>query len=786
VARFAALSLLVALVVVGQSAPGAAAKKHGRATKHGVRAKVVRKTLKIAGSRRGDTVALRLRRGKRKTLLVDVRNDGSADFKFDRKAFKRISILAGAGDDSIEIDDANGVFTDSELTSIDGGRGNDNLRGGAGAETIDGGPDADTVDGGGGIDRVGLGDGDDVFRSGPGDGSDVVEGEAGGDRLVIDGSEAPESFELSANGARLRASRDEEGAAIDANGVEAVDLNPLGAADRIVIAPLAGTSVGKVNVDLALTLGGASTDGLADSLVVQGGGGDNTLTVAGGASGVNVAGVVPSVSILHPEASDELTVSGQGGADAIGASSLAADVVALALDGGPQADTLTGSPGRDLVDGGTEDDVASLGEGDDIFRSSPGGGSDTVEGGGGADRLLVDGSEAPDSFFLSANGERLRAVRDPGSAIDANDIETAELRPLGGADTIFPQSVVGTDVTRTVVNLEGSPGGGLDGQTDSVFFSATEGNDTVTLSGGASGVNVSGVGTPLSVTHGDPASDLLTVSAMNGTNVVDASGLAAGGIGLVIEGGPLADTLIGSGGNDLVDGGRGDDVALLGAGDDTFRWAPGNGNDTIEGQSGADRLRFNGSNVNENLDISANGGRARFFRDVANVTLDLNDVEGFDLNVIGGTDNVNVNDMAGTDVTEVNVDLASALGGSAGDNQLDNVIVNASNGGDVATVGGGPPGVSVSGLVPTVAVSHGDAAGDRLTVNLLAGDDQIDASGVAAGAIALFLNGGDNNDSLTGGAGDDTITGGNGDDTLVGGPGLDVLDGGPGTNTLIP
>jgi Ca2+-binding RTX toxin-like protein len=788
VARRATFALLVLLVTVGLTGTGArakGAKKHGRSVKHGVRAKVSRNTLTIRGNRRANTVVLRLRRGKRRMLLVDVRDDGSADFTFNRKAFKRISILGGAGDDSMEIDDANGVFTDSELTTIEGGPGKDEIRGGAGAETIRGGPDADTVDGGGGVDAVSLGDGDDVFRSGPGGGSDVVEGEAGGDRLVIDGSEAAESFGLSANGARLRATRDAEGAAIDANGIEAVDINPLGAADAIAIAPLAGTAVGKVNVDLALTLGGTSTDGLPDSLVVNGTGGDDTLTVAGGASGVNVAGIVPSVSILHPEASDGLTVGGQGGADTIDASALAAGTVALTLDGGPQVDTLMGSPGRDLVDGGTEDDVATLGEGDDTFRSSPGGGSDLVEGGGGVDRLLMDGSEAADSFFLSANGERLRAVRDPGSAIDANDIETAELHPLGGADTIFPASVVGTDVTRTIVDLEGAPGGGLDGQADSVLFNASDGNDVVTLSGGASGVNVSGVGTPLSVTHADPASDLLTVNAMNGTDTVDASGLAAGGIGLVIEGGPLADILIGSGGGDLVDGGGGEDVALLGAGDDTLRWGPGGGSDTVEGQSGADRLRYNGSNVNENVDVSANGGRVRFFRDIANVTLDLNDIEGLDLNVIGGADNVTVNDLAGTDVTEANVDLASSLGGSAGDGQFDSVTVNASNGGDVASIGGGPSGVSMSGLAPTVSVSHGEAVNDRLTVNLLAGDDHIDASGVAAGAVGLTLNGGDNNDSLTGGAGDDAITGGNGDDVLIGGPGLDLLDGGPGNNTIV-
>ena len=50
-------------------------------------------------------------------------------------------------------------------------------------------------------------------------------------------------------------------------------------------------------------------------------------------------------------------------------------------------------------------------------------------------------------------------------------------------------------------------------------------------------------------------------------------------------------------------------MALLGAGDDTFVWNPGDGSDTVEGQAGTDTLQFNGANINENINISANGGR---------------------------------------------------------------------------------------------------------------------------------------------------------------------------------
>ena len=109
-------------------------------------------------------------------------------------------------------------------------------------------------------------------------------------------------------------------------------------------------------------------------------------------------------------------------------------------------------------------------------------------------------------------------------------------------------------------------------------------------------------------------------------------------------------------------GGRGNDVALLGNGNDTFVWNPGDGSDVVEGQAGTDTLLFNGANVNENIDISANGSRARLIRDVGNVTMDLNGVEHIQLAALGGADTVTVNDLTGTDVTQVAIDLAGDAG----------------------------------------------------------------------------------------------------------------------------
>ena len=98
------------------------------------------------------------------------------------------------------------------------------------------------------------------------------------------------------------------------------------------------------------------------------------------------------------------------------------------------------------------------------------------------------------------------------------------------------------------------------------------------------------------------------------------------------------------------------------------------------GQAGIDTLIFNGSNVNEKISISANGTRATLFRDVGNVTMDLNGVEHIQLGALGGADNVVVNDLTGTDLKQIAINLAATGGGR--DGQPDTVIVNATTGDD--------------------------------------------------------------------------------------------------------
>ena len=89
------------------------------------------------------------------------------------------------------------------------------------------------------------------------------------------------------------------------------------------------------------------------------------------------------------------------------------------------------------------------------------------------------------------------------------------------------------------------------------------------------------------------------------------------------------------------------------------------------------------------------------------------------------------------------------------------------------------------GLSSQVVVDGFDPTIDRLVINALAGDDVIEASGVAAGQMQLTVNAGDGDDVVIGGAGNDTLVGGAGDDVLLGGDGIDVIDGGDGSDIEI-
>ena len=448
---------------------------------------------------------------------------------------------------------------------------------------------------------------------------------------------------------------------------------------------------------------------------------DNNVTTSRDAAGkilvnggaVTVIGGTPTVANTSV-----IKMFGLGGNDVLSLSETNGALPAAQLFGGSGNDTLTAGSG-----------------GDQLFGES---GNDTLLGKGGFDLLFggndndtITGGDADDQAFGQAGNDRM--IWNPGDDTDLNEgasgTDTVEVNGGGGAEQ-FTTTANGTRVRFDRLNP--APFAIDIGTSENLVLNANGGDDSYSATGN------------LAV--------LIKLTVDGGTG--NDSLLGSNGI----------DILIGGDGDDFADGQQGNDVAFLGAGNDTFQWDPGDGSDVVEGQDGTDKMLFNGSAGNERMEASANGGRVRFTRDLAAIVMDLDDVESINAKLLGGTDNLTVNDLSGTDATNVVADLAGQVGGD--DLAADNVIVNGTNGDDVVTVANG---TQVLGLSAAVSISAANAASDRLTVNALGGDDVVDASGL--NSILLTADGGNDDDVLIGGDLADTLLGGAGDDVLIGGPG---------------
>jgi Ca2+-binding RTX toxin-like protein len=469
-------------------------------------------------------------------------------------------------------------------------------------------------------------------------------------------------------------------------------------------------------------------DALSNSVVISRNAA-GTILVNNGA--VAVVGGTPTVANTAL-----VRISSLGGDDAITFDEANGALPAASLLGGAGNDTLSGGSSADQLFGQAGNDVL-LGRG----------GFDLLFGGSENDTLT--GGDADDQAFGQSGNDRM--IWNPGDDTDLNEggdgTDTAEVNGGNGAEQ-FTTTANGTRVRFD--RLDPAPFSIDIGTSENLVLNAVGGNDNFATAGNLA------------------ALIRITVDGGAGSDT--------------LRGGNGVDLLLGGDDNDVLDGNQGNDVAFLGAGDDSFQWDPGDGSDTIEGQLGNDTMLFNGSNVDERMEIAANGQRVRFTRDIAAIAMDLNDLESIVAKTLGGSDSIAVNDLSGTDLSNMLADLAASGGDDAA---ADNVVVTATAGDDVVTVTGTASNTQVSGLSALVSVSGAGAADDRLTVNGLGGADVIDASAVAADAILLTLNGGDGDDVLLGGAGNDVLLDGAGDDVLLGGPGNDTIDGGPGDNIVI-
>jgi Ca2+-binding RTX toxin-like protein len=185
-------------------------------------------------------------------------------------------------------------------------------------------------------------------------------------------------------------------------------------------------------------------------------------------------------------------------------------------------------------------------------------------------------------------------------------------------------------------------------------------------------------------------------------------------------GGAGDDMLFGGNGDDRVIGGKGTDTAFLGNGNDTFVWNPGDGNDVVEGGAGFDTLDFRGKDGGETIEISPNGSpgepAAAVFKR-AGGTIDLNGVERIQFEAQGKhSDSITIDDLTGTDVKQVAIDLGSGAAPGGGDGFADTVSIKAPDG-QAITVSDKNGVVTVSGLASTVTISNFETNLDQLFIN---------------------------------------------------------------------
>ena len=191
-------------------------------------------------------------------------------------AEKYVNNLKGGTDKFSTLDPALPVT--GIAVTLNGGEGDDELKGTDGADTLNGGPGNDKLTGFKGNDAANGEDGDDLIVWNNGDGSDKPEGGAGADTAQLNGGSAGEHFVVTANGARVTATRDTQVPFfLDIGTSETLDLNANAGDDSVDV----GNGVGAVlATDIELGDGNDSIRARNDSAqTIDGGAGADTAEV---------------------------------------------------------------------------------------------------------------------------------------------------------------------------------------------------------------------------------------------------------------------------------------------------------------------------------------------------------------------------------------------------------------------------------------------------------------------------------------------------------------------------
>jgi Ca2+-binding RTX toxin-like protein len=454
---------------------------------------------------------------------------------------------------------------------------------------------------------------------------------------------------------------------------------------------------------------------------------------------------------------------------------------AMTIDGGGGHDTLSGGlgdqklvggSGNDTATGGDGDDTVQLGAGNDGFTWNPGDDNDVVEGEAGADVLDFNGSNAAETIDVSANGPRVRFLRNIANVVtDLGGVERIEFDALGGSDTIVAGDTAGTELDTFAVNLSAFGGAG-DAAVDSVIAGGTPGDDAVVLGSEGAAQVVSGLAAEVQVTGGE-TQDEINVGTGDGSDTITANVAATGTALFDVDGGDKVDTLdyTGTAGADQISvvangaklrtGGPAsapldsivEDIRVQGLGGVDAINAIGNTVSsllTFDGGAGADNVRGgNGSDVllggsgndvvdgNFSADVAEMGsGNDRFQWDPG---------DGSDtVNGDGGTDAVDFN---GSNIGEL-LELKEYFGRALFTRNIANITMSADveafavrsfGGADTLTVGD-MTGSSVQTVDTDLSASigGGDTAADTVIAN---GTDGADAARVSRSGAQARVTG---------------------------------------------
>jgi hypothetical protein len=451
----------------------------------------------------------------------------------------------------------------------------------------------------------------------------------------------------------------------------------------------------QVSIDGTPASFGTVTPASVQSIVVNGGSGDNDIDLGSvtSTSFTNGGGVIVTVDALG--GNDSLTGSafadtldGGDGADTIlgglGNDHVFAGAGNDLVDGGvgnnqlfgdAGSDTISGLFGRDLIRGGDDGDLLNGGNGFDTLAGdrgddtiNGGNGNDTVFAGAGRDFVSGDsgndrlfGENGYDTIFGGLGNDFLRGGfgEDRLFGGDGHDEligDSQNDRLFGGVGNDTQSGGDGNDFVRGGSgsdNLSGNDGEDeLFGDQDSDTLNGGNANDTLTASDGAdvvfagAGDDLVDGGTGDDLLFGDSGND--TISGSNRRDLIRGgtdNDLLDGGIGF--------DTLFGDQGDDTISGGNGNDTVFGGNGRDSVRGDSGNdrlfgnnGYDTVSGGIGNDFVR--GGRGNDLL--SGDGGLDELIGDEHNDTLNGGDDAD---TITGGNGSDRVDGGEGADTIDV-------------------------------------------------------------------------------------------------------------------------------------